>query len=399
MTHRKEIAGYPALADWYNQKYVEMHGAWVTPPEDCNQHLDDMGVPVDQSRILLDIGCGGGHFIEQAAKRVQCVGIELSSVVLEHAKRRCAGLPVRLAIANIEHLKGPTQFDYITSIGSLEHVFDIDAALESIHRLLKPDGMWYFYLPNTAWVHQDQPNELLADPDWWVPKFAEHELSCHWFKQWGKDNIAYCGTAVPLPGGACESTVEVAGPAVDMIQQRAGILLGKIGVNIGSGQRPFQTKGGWVWINIDKQPRWTPDIVADGADLSRYVGSNSVDCVVLHHVLEHFWPHAGNGLLRECYRILRPGGSLIVTVPDMTELALVWLGRRKEMNTQLYMTNVYGAFRGDEADLHKWGFNRQSLEETICAAGFGTVEPFNNRKIPGADIVADWWILGMEGIK
>ncbi len=163
-------------------------------------------------------------------------------------------------------------------------------------------------------------------------------------------------------------------------------------VNLGSGQRPF----GEGWVNVDTQARWSPDVVADGVEYLWTQEPASVDMICLHHVLEHYGCGEADSLLTECRRVLRQGGSLLVFVPDMAELMLAWNSGR--IDTQVYLTNVYGAFMGDEADRHRWGFTKQSLRETLGRAGFGT-QPFDWRKIPGADIAQDWWILGMEGIR
>lgn len=125
--------------------------------------------------------------------------------------------------------------------------------------------------------------------------------------------------------------------------------------------------------------------------------SGSAEIIVLHHVLEHFGCGEGAGMLRECYRVLQPGGSLLVFVPDMIALAENWL--RGGIGTQIYLTNVYGAFMGDLADRHRWGFTLDSLMAELRVNGRWYVDKFGWRDIEGADIARDWWILGVEAIK
>jgi predicted SAM-dependent methyltransferase len=163
-------------------------------------------------------------------------------------------------------------------------------------------------------------------------------------------------------------------------------------INLGSGQRPF----GAGWINVDTQERWSPDVVADGVEYLWRQEPASVDMICLHHVLEHYGCGEADSLLGECRRVLRQGGSLLVFVPDMAELMLAWNSGR--IDTQIFLTNIYGAYMGDEADRHRWGFTAQTLKDTLRRAGFSP-RAFDWRKIPGADIAQDWWILGMEGIR
>jgi len=165
---------------------------------------------------------------------------------------------------------------------------------------------------------------------------------------------------------------------------------GGLYLNCGSGQRPFSAP----WINIDAQAKWKPDVVADCASLPFYA-DGSCDMIVMHHVLEHFGCGEGQGMLREARRLLRPGGSLIITVPDLRALAQAWLMHK--LDTQIYVTNLYGAFMGDDHDRHRWGFTYESLGRELEHCGpWQAVRPFNWRPITGADIARDFWILGIE---
>lgn len=169
-----------------------------------------------------------------------------------------------------------------------------------------------------------------------------------------------------------------------------------IGINAGSDQRPFDKAFGWV--NIDSNPKWNPDIVANWNDLSIF-HNGTVDLVVSHHSLEHAGCGEADDFIHEAYRVLKPGGSLLVFVPDMRKLAEMWL--RGELTEQIYMTNVYGAYMGDEADRHKWGTSFVGLGQYLeRLASWRAVSAFDWRAIPGADIARDdRWITGMECIK
>lgn len=452
MHERRTIETYPELAGWYDAKYREMHGGWVTPADECNKHLDDLGVQCDGSKWLLDIGCGAGHFLEQAAKRTRCVGIDISAEVLKHARERLYFSGTKLAVANIETLEGPAQFDYIVSLGSLEHVLEIGTALESIRRLLKPDGKWYFFCPNEKWKHKDQPNERTMTCGEWCSLFVKHGLVVLKAHEWN-DSTAFTGTVSIVAvleermrraargddiGPTSEITFDASllgpkqigpltitapalaqwddldtgpepSPVFNFIEyvKTDAFHVGlppfdkpwekqeRFSINLGSGQRPFPKP----WINVDCQPKWKPDIVADGANLKEHFADGSAETIVLQHTLEHYGCGEADAMLKECYRVLRPGGSLIVTVPDMRALCDQWL-HGDALDTQLFMTNVYGAYMGDDADRHRWGFDVHSLLTTLYEmAEWSQVPLFDYRHIPGADIAKAWWILGIEAVK
>ena len=379
MNERKQIATTEELAAWYDQKYTEMGDGWYTPPEECNKHLDDLGVPFDKNLYLLDIGCGAGHFLAEAEKRVTCVGYEISSVAIARARWRCKTASIFKRTPEIDGSE--TSFDYVVSIGSLEHIVDLDAALEMIRvGLLARDGKFYFYCPNEKWKHYDQPNERTMTDNEWMDLFAKHGLYTWEAKRWN-DSTAFKGSKVPTPG-----------PRTAVQEMPVRVTGNKL--NVGSGQRPFDQNYGW--INLDSNARWSPDIVGDWNDLSAF-DNESMDLVVSHHSLEHVGCGEGDGFIREAKRVIKPGGSLLVFVPDMRLLAQRWLLR--EIDDQIYMTNVYGAYMGDEADRHKWGYTSGSLRRYLLAHFGPKVGHFNWRTIPGADIARDWWILGMEAVK
>lgn len=172
----------------------------------------------------------------------------------------------------------------------------------------------------------------------------------------------------------------------------------KLALNIGSGQRPFKCTPEVRWVNVDKIARegHANDLLCDGASLPYMSGT--VDYFVLHHVLEHFGCNEGEGLIREAHRVLRPGGSLLVFLPNMRALCTRWLEGR--MSTQLFMTNVYGAYMGDEEDRHKWGFDPDSLSEFLWERGpWSGMGAFDYRPIAGADLCQDWWIMAAECVR
>lgn len=168
-----------------------------------------------------------------------------------------------------------------------------------------------------------------------------------------------------------------------------------LSLNIGSGQRPFEKP----WINVDKVALWKPDVIWDaGNPLDPCpFQPDSVNMIVIQHCLEHVGCNGSRSLLGSCLALLKYGGSLLILVPDMWELASMW--REGRITDQIYFTNVYGAYMGNEADRHRWGFTRGTLTAYLMSCGFGRVGRFNDRKIPGADIASDRWILGMEAYK
>lgn len=175
------------------------------------------------------------------------------------------------------------------------------------------------------------------------------------------------------------------------------------GLNVGSGQRRFESTPEVEWVNVDcvsRPPDQVPDLICDVGREPLPYPDNSVAYVVLHQVYEHFGLGEGHGLIQEAYRVLQPDGSMIITVPNAERLAQ----RRAlgQITNFIYNVNIMGAFQGLESDRHKWCFwNLDALIEDIDSIGlkWSRLKRFDQRPIPGADIAHDWWILELECVK
>lgn len=171
-----------------------------------------------------------------------------------------------------------------------------------------------------------------------------------------------------------------------------------IRLNLGSGQRPFAAP----WINVDAQARFSPDMQFDLREPWPFE-SDSASHVVFHHCWEHESDSVRSHFRAEAFRVLYPGGSLIICVPDMRAIAQAWLMGKEWMDTQNYMINVYGAYMGDEHDRHRWGFDYNSLADELALSEplrWSNVKKFDWRKIEGADIARDdRWILAVEAVR
>lgn len=100
-----------------------------------------------KGKKLLDLGCGwGGPMFYLSQKYgVVCEGINLSTAqakyVNDEGKRR--KLPVTCKNISAHDISG--QYDYILSIGMLEHIKDYDDLFQKSSKCLKPDGKALFH--------------------------------------------------------------------------------------------------------------------------------------------------------------------------------------------------------------------------------------------------------------
>lgn len=202
MRWRKDITTSTEQAKWYDQKFQEMGQCWQTPTEEIDAHLDRMGLGrVSRgSRYLLDLGCGDGSFVLRALRRDQvwAWGIDLSEVAIAWAmEKRNSLAPLQRGHCHFIHGEMGEQmrqfpcksFDYVVSMGSIEHVLEIDDVLAQIARVVKPLGVVYLYVPNELWVHEDQPTELVATEVEWEELLEKHGIVVGYTKRLGDNSV------------------------------------------------------------------------------------------------------------------------------------------------------------------------------------------------------------------
>lgn len=99
---------------------------------------------------ILDVGCGSGrliaHLIFKGIRPGNVVGIDVSTKMLEYARQELPN-EVKLKKASLSDFDlEPEIFDLVTSSMVLHHLDneELDAALKRIHRVLKPNGVFFF---------------------------------------------------------------------------------------------------------------------------------------------------------------------------------------------------------------------------------------------------------------
>jgi SAM-dependent methyltransferase len=125
----------------------------------------------EEAGVVLDVGCGGGLFLQMLAERqkVPVVGLDFSLDAANAAWRR-AGVPAVCATLTRAPF-APESCAAITMFHVLEHLYDPASYLDAAHKLLRPDGRLILQVPNAAcwqfllfgerWNGVDVPRHLI----------------------------------------------------------------------------------------------------------------------------------------------------------------------------------------------------------------------------------------------
>ena len=131
------------------------------------------------------------------------------------------------------------------------------------------------------------------------------------------------------------------------------------------------------YVNIDKVA-WgsrDPDIIADVLNLDMYA-DGVVDHIHAYGLLEHVPPWDTVRALREWFRVLRPGGTIHLEVPDLERIFESWFVRG-DLSEQLAINYIFGGNKMPNKvypdQHHLTGFTLSRLASVMSEAGFADI--------------------------
>lgn len=128
------------------------------------------------------------------------------------------------------------------------------------------------------------------------------------------------------------------------------------------------------FINVDAIPRKHVHHVLSLANLGPFA-DGSVDFVYVSHALEHFSHAVVPRVLREWYRVLKPGGRLCLSVPDFDKLLHIYEDNGQDISA------IQNALMGGQDyayNFHYVAFTERYLTRLLREAGFAAVGPWQH---------------------
>jgi predicted SAM-dependent methyltransferase len=143
-----------------------------------------------------------------------------------------------------------------------------------------------------------------------------------------------------------------------------------IKLNIGG----TEAKEGWTILDIEARPE--VDIISNASCLAQ-LGDESVSVIYVSHVVEHFHYQLNNELCNtfaEWYRVLQPGGKLLISVPDLKTLCWLFLSPSFTIYDRVHVMRMIFGGQMNQYDIHYTGFDYEILCYYLQQTGFGDIE-------------------------
>ena len=118
----------------------------------------------EESKVL-DIGCGGGTFLEYMKKNnYKVYGVEPAL----NLKSMLEGKGITAYTSSIFDTEINEKFDVVTLNNVLEHIENPDLVVKRVNELLENDGLLVIKVPNDFNMIQEEANRFVHNKNWWV---------------------------------------------------------------------------------------------------------------------------------------------------------------------------------------------------------------------------------------
>jgi ubiquinone/menaquinone biosynthesis C-methylase UbiE len=124
-------------------EYDSMRYASVNQLDDHHPRAVERAFPDLHGRRVLEVGCGRGHLLQILQEAgADAVGIDTNPQAI------ATGVTSGMAVGDAERLAYPDRsFDAVVSVHAIEHLEDLDGALEEMVRVLRPGGRMLLIYP------------------------------------------------------------------------------------------------------------------------------------------------------------------------------------------------------------------------------------------------------------
>lgn len=140
-----------------------------------------------EPRTVLDLGCGRGYLLRTLVNKmpgIRGIGVEVSEAAANEAKGESVSILVQDVSEALPLADGSIDLAVMGEV--IEHVFDPDACIEEVRRVLRPGGALVVTTPNLAsWLNRAL---LLAGIQPVFTETSTRKKYGHWLARLGQHN-------------------------------------------------------------------------------------------------------------------------------------------------------------------------------------------------------------------
>lgn len=362
---------------------------------------------------VLDLGCADGRIGTWLEKHRNCtvLGVEIDKSLAKTA----AGKISKVIQGDLEDSKTQARimrdakFDVIFASNILEHLRGPAICMKKIIKALKKNGVVVVILPNIA--HFSTRFELFRGRFNYIDSGILAKTHLRFFTVKSAiefiekacnltiEHIDYELTplpivhrvfnAIPSVGNRIEKKIYRAFPNFFAYQiaikshPMESQEMEPVKLVLGCGPLPMHPMHyKWIddsWILTDLHPK-DPNVLKMDAQSIDYP-NKSVDALYASHLLEHIGFKQTLETLKEWHRVLKPGGTITINVPDFEwacERFLANYKRGKATGSKHFKhySDFWEIFFGNhihDGEYHKAGFTQKTLQEALNRVGFKNV--------------------------
>ena len=301
-------------------------------------------------KSVLEIGCSKGYLLKrfQDAK-IPVLGLEVSRHC--YLTRALDGI-VEWDITNMPWPVKDKAMDLTLSVSTLEHI--VESKIDAVIGEIKRTCVRSFHVVNFGEGDDgfDKTHVLFRPKKWWEERFGDGDHKICSEQEYNK-----------------------------IIPANIPIGTGETKLNLGS----FVTMFHYGWMNIDKvnlaefaQKNCYRFIQSDLEQGFAGGPSDSVELICASHLIEHLDPVAGIKLLKECRRVLRPGGVIRIACPDAKRIMQLYEeGRLDEIEAAVDWGQATTGIEKVNALLyggHKTVYDEELLAGVLKETGFVRIQ-------------------------
>jgi len=140
------------------------------------------------------------------------------------------------------------------------------------------------------------------------------------------------------------------------------------------------------WLNTDVDPP-NRSVAYMDATMAFPFGDGEFDYIMAEHMIEHIDYPAGQAMLRECFRVLKPGGRVRFATPDLAVLLGLYFGEKTELQEEYIEWAVARFLNGIDSCkavfvinnfFQSWGhrflYDAETLRQALYNAGFRDIK-------------------------